>query len=261
MRSRPGRLLGPLFVAVVLAFLFSPLVVVIAFSFNAIGRMALPIEAWSVRWYAEVFSDNLVIQAMTRSAIASVVTSVIAAPIGVAAALGLLALSARWRSWAYNAMLIPIAVPGLLLAVSLAIYYRLLGVPASLWAAVAGHALIALPFVVLTMSAAVAGFRFSLLEAARDLGATRAQAFWTITFPLIRPAVIGAMLLSMAISVDEFIISFFVAGQDTTLPMLLWGRIHSRVDPSLNALATILLVATTVLALFASRRTAVAIVG
>jgi spermidine/putrescine transport system permease protein len=109
------------------------------------------------------------------------------------------------------------------------------------------------------MTAAVSGFRFSMLEAARDLGATRWQAFRTVTLPILRPAVLGAMLLSIAISVDEFIVSFFVAGRDTTLPMLIWSRVVRGVDPSLNALATILLVVTSVLALLASRRTTVSV--
>jgi ABC-type spermidine/putrescine transport system permease subunit II len=176
----------------------------------------------------------------------------------VAAALGLQRLSARSRSTLLTAIQLPIAVPGLLLAIALAIYYRqVLGVGFSLWAAIGGHILIALPFVVLVMDAAVANFRASLLEAARDLGASPLRAFWTITFPLIRPAVEGAMLLSVAISVDEFIVTLFTVGRDTTLPMLIWSRVQRSVDPGINALATILLVVTTVFALLAARRTAV----
>jgi ABC-type spermidine/putrescine transport system permease subunit II len=122
---------------------------------------------------------------------------------------------------------------------------------------VLGHILLALPFVILTLNAAVAHFRFSLLEAARDLGASPWQAFRTVLFPLIRPAVEGAALLSAAISLDEFIVTLFVGGRDTTLPVLIWGRVQRSVDPSLNALATTLLAATTILALLAARRTAV----
>ena len=149
-------------------------------------------------------------------------------------------------------------MPGLLLGVALAIYdQQVVHVHYSLAAATAGHILLALPFVILTMNAAVSGFRWTLLEAARDLGASPWHAFRTVTFPLIRPAVEGAMLLSAAISLDEFIVTFFTAGNDTTLPLLVWSRIQRSVDPSLNALATTLLVATTILALLAARRTTV----
>lgn len=246
------------FVVGVMAFLFAPLIVVVAFSFNSIPRMSLPLAGLSLRWYEELWGDPEVRQALTRSLIAAVVTALIAAPLGMLAALGLRALSERLRNVVLGAMLLPIVVPGLLLAVSLAIYWNgLLGQRYSLSAAIIGHVLLALPFVILTLNAAVSSFRFSLLDAARDLGASPWQAFRDILLPLIRPAVEGAALLAAAISLDEFIVTLFVGGRDTTLPVLIWGRVQRSVDPSLNALATTLLVATTILALLAARRTAV----
>jgi ABC-type spermidine/putrescine transport system permease subunit II len=246
------------FVALVLAFLFAPLVVVVLFSFHSIPRMSLPIEGLSLRWYETVFSDAQVRQALQRSVVAAIATALVAGPLGILAAIGLQQVSARTRSTLMGAMLLPIALPGLLLAVALAIYWRgALGLSYSLTAAVVGHILLALPFVVLTMNAAVSNFRFSLLEAARDLGATPFAAFRTVMLPIIRPAVEGAMLLSAAISIDELIVTLFIGGRDTTLPVLIWGRVQRGVDPSLNALATTLLVATTILALLAARRTTV----
>jgi spermidine/putrescine transport system permease protein len=250
--------LASAFVIGVMAFLFAPLIVVVAFSFNSIPRMSLPLAGLSLRWYEELWGDPEVRQALTRSLIAAVVTALIAAPLGMLAALGLRALSERLRNVVLGAMLLPIVVPGLLLAVALAIYWNgLLGQRYSLSAAIIGHVLLALPFVILTLNAAVSSFRFSLLDAARDLGASPWQAFRDILLPLIRPAVEGAALLAAAISLDEFIVTLFVGGRDTTLPVLIWGRVQRSVDPSLNALATTLLVATTILALLAARRTAV----
>lgn len=247
-----------LVVVVVLAFLFAPLVVVVAFSFNSIPRMSLPLAGLSLRWYEELWGDPEVRQALGRSLVAAFATACIAGPLGVLAALGLRALSDRLRNIVLGAMLLPIVVPGLLLAVALAIYWNgLLGMRYSLTAAVIGHVLLALPFVILTMNAAVAGFRFSLLDAARDLGAGPWAAFRDILFPLIRPAIEGAALLAAAVSLDEFIVTLFVGGRETTLPVLMWGRVQRSVDPSLNALATTLLVATTILALLAARRTTV----
>ncbi len=259
IRRRRRRNVGAeIFVALVLAFLFAPLVTVVLFSFNTLPRMSLPLAGLTTRWYEDTFGDPAVRQALTRSAIAAAVTAVVAGPLGVAAALGLQRVSARTRSTLLTAIQLPIAVPGLLLAIALAIYFRqVLGVGYSLPTAIAGHILIALPFVVLVMNAAVANFRFSMLEAARDLGASPLRTFWTITFPLIRPAIEGAMLLSVAISLDEFIVTLFTVGRDTTLPMLIWSRVQRSIDPSLNALATVLLVATTVAALLAARRTTV----
>jgi spermidine/putrescine transport system permease protein len=246
------------FVAAVLVFLFAPLAVVVVFSFNSTPRMSLPLAGLSLRWYQGLFDDAEVRQAMLRSLVAAFSTAVVAGPLGVLTALGLQRLAPRTRGGLTTALLLPIAVPGLLLAVALAIYFRqVIGVNYSLADAVAGHILLALPFVILTMNAAVAGFRWSLLEAARDLGASPWHAFRTITFPLIRPAVEGAMLLSAAISLDEFIVTLFTAGRDTTLPLIVWSRIQRTIDPGINALATTLLVGTTVLALLAARRTTV----
>ena len=250
--------LPALLVGAVMLFLFAPLIVVVAFSFNSIPRMSLPLAGLSLQWYQGLLEDPEVRQALTRSLIAAIVTALIAGPLGVMAALGLRALSERLRTIVLGAMLLPIVVPGLLLAVALAIYWNgLLGQRYSLTVAIAGHVLLALPFVILTMNAAVASFRFSLLDAARDLGAGPWEAFRDILLPLIRPAVEGAALLAAAISLDEFIVTLFVGGRDTTLPVLMWGRVQRSVDPSLNALATMLLVATTILALLAARRTTV----
>ena len=247
-----------LFVGAVLVFLFAPLAVVIVFSLNSIPRLSLPISGLSLRWYEQAFGDPEVRQALQRSLMAAVITALVAGPLGVLAALGLRALSERWRTTAMTILLLPVAVPGLLFAVGLAIYWRgALGLPYSLGVAVLGHILLALPFVILTMNAAVSHFRFSLLDAARDLGATPWQSFRDVLFPLIRPAVEGAALLSAAISLDEFIVTLFVGGRETTLPVLLWGRVQRSMDPSLNALATTLLAGTTILALLAARRSAV----
>ena len=211
----------------------------------------------SLRWYSKAFDDPEVVAALGRSAIAALATGLVAGLLGILAALGLQGLPTRARTFVQSIVLVPIATPALLLAIGLAIYYNRLGVkPLRLPMAISGHILIALPFVLLTMSAALENFRFSLLEAARDLGASRLRAFWTITFPLVLPAVIGAILLAAAVSIDEFIIAFFTAGNDNTLPLVIYARIRRVIDPSLNALATILLLATTLLALMAARTTA-----
>jgi spermidine/putrescine transport system permease protein len=255
---RRRRNLGALvFVTLVLLFLFAPLIVIVIFSFNATASLSFPITGFSLRWYSKVFDDPEVVAAIGRSAIAALATGLIAGALGILAALGLQGLPARTRSIVQSIVLVPIATPGLLLAIGLAIYYNRLGIkPLRLPMAISGHILLALPFVLLTMGAALENFRFSLLEAARDLGASRARAFWTITLPLILPAVIGAMLLAAAVSIDEFIIAFFTAGNDNTLPLVIYARIRRVIDPSLNALATVLLVATTLLALLAARTTA-----
>lgn len=257
-RRPPGRRrhwVAGAYVGVVLAFLFSPLVVMVLFSFHSVPRMSLPFAGFSLRWYREIFDDTLIMRAMGRTARAAVMTGLATGTLGLAGALGLAGLRQRARSALLLVALIPLTFPLLLYAIGLAIFYREVDVGFSLWATIGGHVLMALPFVFLVIGAALDRFRFTLLEAAYDLGASRLRAFWTVTLPLILPAVLGAMLLAMALSVDEFVIAFFTAGQEKTLPLLMYGRINQGLDPTLNAVGTVLLIATTSLAFFAARRT------
>ena len=248
-----------IYVGIILFFLFTPLLIMVTFSFHQVPRMSLPFEGLSLRWYDEIFNDVLVMRAFVRTAIAALTTGFVTGVLGLMAALGLTRLGRRARGTILLIALVPLTFPLLLYSIGLAVLYHALDVGFSLWATIAGHVVVALPFVFLVIGAALDRFRFSLLEAAYDLGAGRFRAFYTITLPIVLPAVIGAMMLAMAISVDEFIIAFFTAGQEKTLPLLMYGRINQGIDPTLNAIGAILLVATTGLAFLAARRMTLAI--
>ena len=256
-RLRRRRITSAGFVAIVLIYLFAPLIVMIAFSFNSSPRLSFPFAGLSLRWYEEIFTDTLVLRAFRRSLQAAVVTAGITGILGLLAALGILKVAQRVRGLILAISAAPLAVPGLLFAIGLAVMYRQIGIERSIWAANLGHALIALPFVFLVVGASLERFRFTLIEAAQDLGASRWHAFRTITLPLILPAVIGAMLLAAAISIDDFVIAFFTAGQDKTLPLIMYGRVLKGIDPTLNAIGTVMLVLTTSLAFMAARRTTI----
>lgn len=243
------------FVSLVVGFLFAPLAIVVIFSFHSVPRMSFPLEGFSLRWYEQVLSDPLVTDAIGRSVLAAIVTGSVTAVLGLTAGLGLVGARSRVRSATMFAAMVPLAFPSLLYAIGLAIMYQFFDVGYTLWATIAGHIIVALPFVFLVIGSALERFRFSLLEAAFDLGASPWRAFRSITLPLIMPGVLGAMLLAMALSADEFVVAFFTAGQEKTLPLLLYARINQGMDPSLNAIGTLLLVATTVLAYLGASRT------
>lgn len=252
---RSTKVMARLYVVAVLAFLFAPLVVVVLFSFHSAPRMSFPFEGFSLRWYDQVLHDQLVIDAMRRSAIAAVLTGLMTAVLGLTASLALVGARTRVRATTMVAAMVPLTFPTLLYAIGLAITYHFFGVGYSLRATIAGHVIVALPFVFLIIGASLDRFRFSLLEAAFDLGASPWLAFRKVTLPLILPAVLGATVLAMALSADEFVVAFFTAGQEKTLPLLLYARINQGLDPSLNAIGTILLVATTSLAWVSAART------
>jgi spermidine/putrescine transport system permease protein len=256
MRVGRGSRVGfGVFVALVLIYLFAPLALMVLFAFNDSPRLTFPIEGLSTRWFSGLLHDDEFLDALRRTLMVAAATAIGSGVLALLGALGLVRMGPRVRAIALTAAAIPLAFPLLLYALGLAFFYHQIGVGFSLWATIAGHIVVAMPFAFLIIGASLERFRFSLLEAARDLGAGPWYAFRTITLPAILPAVIGSMLLAAALSADEFVIAFFTAGQQKTLPMLLYGRLNLGVTPALNAVGVVLLALTVVLALFAARRT------
>lgn len=253
-RGALGRMTARGYAALVIIFLFAPLLIVLIVSFNSTASMNPFGGGLSLHWYRQVLSDPLVIAAFGRTALAAAATALISGLLGLMGALGAMRLAkGRLRTAIFTIPLVPLAFPALLYGIGLATFYHAVGVGLSIWAVIAGHVILALPFVFLVLGAALERFRFSLLEAARDLGAGTFTTFRTVTFPLLRPAILGAMFLSMAISVDEFVIAFFTAGSQQTLPLVLYGRINLGINPGLNAIGSILLALTIGLAFLAAR--------
>jgi spermidine/putrescine transport system permease protein len=254
--GRATRIGFGFYVGVVMVLLFMPLVVMGVFSLQPAARLSFPLSGFSLRWYDALLHDGQVGESLRRSLLLGFGTALGSGLLGLQAALALVRLGGRARSVISAVALLPLAFPALLYAIGVALFFHELGVGFSLWATLAAHIVVTLPFSFLIIAAALERFRFSMLEAARDLGASAPRAFWTITLPNVLPAILGAMLLSMAISIDEFVIAFFTAGPgNQTLPMLLYGRLNLGVTPSLNAVGSVLLLLTTGLALLSARAT------
>ncbi len=233
-----------LFLALVLVYLYAPVVVIVLFSFTTSPRLSMPIEGLTLDWYANALSNPLMSAALANSLTLAAVSAVLCGIVGAAFAFGLVALKRPGlRAALLGASLLPAIVPLLVIGISLAVFFRALGFPQGMLNAAIGHILVSLPFVVLTMNARLETFDFSTLEAARDLGATPLRAFRDVTLPLIRPSIIGAALLAAALSLDEFVVTWFNIGNQLSVPVLVWGLMRRGVDPSINAIATILLTA------------------
>ena len=247
------RILAQAFIALVLLYLFAPVAVTVLFSFTTSPRLSLPITGLTLDWYSKAFSNSLFSLALVNTLTLAVVTGVIAGALGVGFAFGVTHLRRRVRGALLTASLVPAVVPGLVLGISLAVFFNALGLIQGLRNAGFGHIVIALPFVILTMNARLETFDFSTVEAARDLGASPWRTFLDITLPLIRPSVFGAVLLAMAQSLDEFVVTWFNVGNDQTLPVLIWGLMRRGIDPSINALATVVLSSLVALVLVSNR--------
>ncbi len=236
-----GQVAALAYVILVLVWLFAPVAVVVLFSFATTPRMVLPFQGWTLDWYAVALSDPLLQRAIVNSIILAAVTATVATALGVTFSFGVVKLRRRTRGLFVTGSLLPAAIPVLVVGMALAVLFRTLGQPPSLVNAAVGHILIALPFVILTMNARLETFDFSTLDAARDLGADPLRTFRDITLPLIRPSVIGAALLAVALSLDEFVVTFFNIGNLMTVPVYIWGLVRRGIDPSINALATMTL--------------------
>lgn len=252
-RARRGRsVAATVFLTLVLIYLFAPVVVTVLFSLTTSARLSLPIEGFTLEWYSVAIDDPLFMTALRNSALLALTSGVFATALGTTFALGIVRIRSRWRGTAITASLVPAAVPALVFGVALASLFLLVSLPQGLLTAGIGQAVVCLPFVILTLNARLQNFDFSVLEAARDLGASPLRTFRDITFPLIRPSVFGAALLAMALSLDEFVVTWFNIGNDQTLPVLIWGMLRKGVSPSINALATMILAALVILVVLSS---------
>jgi spermidine/putrescine transport system permease protein len=234
------------FVVVVLLFLFLPIMLIVVFSFNSSPTLSFPVHGFTLGWYREVFGDPLFVTAFENSLELAAVTAVLAGLLGTTAAFAVGRFGRRLQSAITYAVLVPSILPVLVIAIALAVFLNAIGITLSLKTAAIGHILIAFPFVFLILRARLESFDYTILEAARDSGASPLRAFRDVTLPLVRPSIIGAALISISLSLDEFVITSFTIGPDQTLPVLIWAKLRVGLDPGVNALATLVLSGTLV---------------
>jgi spermidine/putrescine transport system permease protein len=222
-------------------FLFAPIAIIILFAFHASASLVFPIDGLSLRWFDELFSSREFVTSLWNSLLVGFSTALLTTVLGSFGALALIRLPSFGRAVFTFATTSPIAFPGLFIGIALVILFAELGVERSLVTVTVAHILFALPFFVAAVRSRVEYFDTSLEEAARDLGATAAQSFWLVTLPIIAPTITGAAILTFALSFDEFIITVFVSGNDTTLPLFIWSMLRRTVSPAINAASVVAL--------------------
>lgn len=251
-----GRNLGAkVYCAALLAFLFAPTATIVLFAFESSGRATLPYGGFTLDWFRQVLDDALVVRAFRTSAVVGLATAVLAVVIGTLAAYAMHRYRSRASGVVVSTATLPLAFPYLVLGISLLSMFRVLGIRLSTTTIVIGHLLITLPVVLATVNARFASFDPALEEASRDLGAPPWRTFTSVTFPLIRPSVIGGGLLALALSLEEFIVTLFTTGGESTVPVVIWGQMRRGVSPTVNAISSLLLGATVLLVLLTRRLT------
>jgi len=228
-------------VVVIYLFLLAPLLIVVAVSFDPTDAFRFPPPGVSLRWYAAFFASDTFVRAFFRvSLVIAAVVSIVATVIGGLAAVGLVRFLGRRRGLVDTLFLTPIVVPEILLGAALFLYYSRLKWETSVAGLVLGHLVIAIPYVVRTVSAGLAGADRSLEEAAMSLGATRAQAFAKVTLPLIRSSLVSGAVFAFIVSFSDINIALFVSGPETvTLPVHIFSQIVWQPDPTIAAASTL----------------------
>ncbi len=234
----------------VFAFLYLPIVVVIVFSFSGSPTVGVW-GGFTLRWYERMFGNGQLMNALRNSLWVALWSTIIATALGTAAALAL----DRYRRWvgrgAFDAVVyLPVIIPDVTMAVMLLLWFTQINMTLGSRTIILAHIAFNISFVAIVVRARLANMDPSIEEAASDLYANRWQAFRHVTFPLILPGVLGGGLLALTLSLDDVVITSFVQGPGaTTLPVYVFGLIKRSVTPEINAVSTLMLVASTLLVL------------
>jgi len=232
------------------AFLYIPLIIVVIYSFNN-SRLNAEWVGFTLDWYDKLFNDEDMLTAAANSLVIALVASLVSTVLGTMAGFAMYRYKMRLLP---ILVLTPIAIPEILMGVSLLIFFVLMNFTLGLASVTLAHISFCIGFVAIVVRARLAGMDESLTEAARDCGASPWNAFRYITLPLIMPGVIAGALMAFTLSIDDFVITFFTAGAGTiTLPLQIYSMIKIAVTPEVNAVSTLLMLLTLALIIIASR--------
>jgi putative spermidine/putrescine transport system permease protein len=231
-----------IFCAMVLLFLVVPLLVIVPLSFNSGTYLTFPLAGISLRWYEALFASANWKLAFGNSIIVACATTVIATALGTAGAISLKRLPPRMAKVLTFVILSPIVVPVVITGVGIYFLYASVGLTNTLPGLVMAHVVLAVPFVVVTVSATLEGFDTGLLRAAASLGAPPLTAFRRVTLPLIFPGVMSGALFAFAVSFDDVVVALFLAGpEQRTVPIQMFNGVREEINPIIAAAATLLI--------------------
>jgi spermidine/putrescine transport system permease protein len=242
-RARLTRWLLRIWAAVIIGYLYLPIVFLIMFSFEDSKSVGFPIPGWTLAWYEGLPANGPLLGAIGQSISTAAIVAVIATLVGTMAAFPLVRSGMRFPNVARILFTMPIMMPGLIIGIGILIFLaNYLHVLLSQLTVVAGHLVLTMPFVILIVSARLQGFDRRLEWAAADLGASPVQVMRRIVLPLIFPAILAGALISVTLSIDEFVVTFWTVGPKLTLPIYIYTQIKFGVTPEVNAVATLVLV-------------------
>jgi spermidine/putrescine transport system permease protein len=227
--------------ALVFGFLYIPLVFVVAYSFNA-TRVVTVWKGFSLEWYADVLGNDDIQRAVINSLRVASISTVLSVIFATGLAIGLLRMARAGKTFAWSLIMAPLVIPEIVFAIGTLALFVQIRFPLGVDAITLAHTAFCIPFALLPIRARLRSVDLAVYEAAADLGANEWVIFRRITLPLLAPGIIAGALLAFIISLDDFIVSYFLAGAGgTTLPVYIFGMIRNAITPGVNALSTLLL--------------------
>jgi len=250
------RRLPPLLIVVVggiFVLLHLPVLVLVLYSFNT-SRYAAGWTGFTLHWYARLLERPDILRALRLSLIVATVSTLVATALGTLVALALARRPFRGQRLVEGGLYLPIVTPEIVAGIALLILFAALRIPLGVGTVLVAHTAFSLPFVAVVVLARLRGMDRSLEEAALVLGADEATAFRRVTLPLLAPGILAGALLAFTLSLDDFVITFFVAGPgSTTLPVLVYSMVRRGIEPTINAVSAVLVLLTTVTIALAAR--------
>ncbi len=248
--------LSKIYLALVYIFLYAPILVLIVFSFND-SKSKSHFTGFSLRWYEELFNNELIMTSLFNTLILALISSVIATLIGTMAAIGIYSMNKRQKAAVMAVTNLPMVNPEVVTGISMRLLFvfisSLFYIQLGFYSVLIAHITFNLPYVILNVLPKLYQVNNNVFEAALDLGCTPRQAFFKVILPEIMPGIFSGFLMAVTLSLDDFLISYFTSGSDfQTLPVTIFSMLKKQVPPSLNALSTLLFAAVLIILLISN---------
>ena len=229
---------------ITLLFLFAPLFVIIIYSFN--DSKGAEFTEFSMRWYKELFfNSNALWQALLNSLIVALSSALVSTLLGTMASIGVNWYKFKGKKFIQTLTYLPMVLPEVIIGISMVIFFSGIHMPLGLFTVFAAHTTFCLPFVFLMVNARLDEFDYSIIEASHDLGATERQTMFKVVVPAIFPGILSGFLMAITMSLEDFVITFFVSGPgSTTLPLYVYSMIRFGVSPVINSLSVVMILIT-----------------
>lgn len=247
MKRKEKKSLGPMsyvYAALVYIFLYLPMVMVVIYSFNT-NDNNLTYSGFTMKWYGRMFEDESLMDSFLLTVELALVSTAISVVLGTLATIGMHRYEFRGKKLLDSMLYIPIVIPELVIGIASLATFTMMGITLSFWTLVIAHVTFCVPFVVITLRSRIAGFDASIEEAAMDLGANQLHTLRRVTLPMLMPGIISGALLSITLSLDDVIISYFVCGSSqTTLPIKIYGMARGKISTEVYALSSLIIFGT-----------------